>query len=249
MRRRYLLAAGDAIGAAMNLTTFSIAGRCARTGELGVAVSTKVPGVGGLCPFVRAGVGAVATQAWVNPYLGPRALDALASGLDAEAALRRVVEDEVDREIRQIGVVDALGRSAAFTGAETDPWKGHRTGPDFAVQGNMLVGEETVTAMAQAFCGARGEPLAERLMRALEAGQAAGGDRRGRQSAAILVHGSEDYPLVDLRADEHPEPVAELRRIFEVAKRELFPLVAALPTKKSPRGDFAAIREAIAPKS
>src|SRR5882762_4142244 len=128
----------------MNLTTFSIVARCARTGELGVAVSTKVPGVGSLCPFVRAGVGAVATQAWVNPYLGPRVLDALASGLEAEAALRSVLDAEVDR---QIGVVDARGRSAAFTGPETDGWKGHRTGPGFSIQGNMLVGEDTLTAM------------------------------------------------------------------------------------------------------
>jgi uncharacterized Ntn-hydrolase superfamily protein len=233
----------------MKLTTFSIAARCNRTGELGVAVSTKVPAVGTLCPFVRAGVGAVATQAWVNPYLGPRALDALASGLGADAALRRVLDDELDREIRQIGVVDAQGGSATFTGAETDPWKGHRTGPDYSVQGNMLVGEETVLAMVDAFLGSADDPLSERLLRSLEAGQAAGGDKRGRQSAALLVHGTEDYPLASLRVDEHRDPVAELRRVYEVAKRELFPFVGALPTKRNPRGDFAAVRAAIAPKN
>ena len=233
----------------MNLNTFSIAGRCGRTGQLGVAVSTKVPAVGSLCPFVRPGIGAVATQAWVNPSLGPRVLDALQSGLEAEAALQSVLASEVDRELRQIGVVDARGRSAAFTGRETDGWRGHRAGPSFAVQGNMLVNEDTITCMMDAFLTRPDEPLAERLMRSLEAGQLAGGDRRGRQSAALLVHGAEDYPLVDLRADEHSDPIAELRRIYEVAKRELFPLVDALPTKQNPHGNFAAIRAAFAPKS
>ena len=203
----------------MNLNTFSIVGRCSRSGQLGVAVSTKVPGVGGLCPFVRAGIGAVATQAWVNPYLGFRVLDALATGLDAVSALESVLAKEVDREIRQVGVVDARGGSAAFTGRETDGWRGDRTGPSFAVQGNMLVSEDTLTRMIDAFHTRPEEPLAERLMRALEAGQLAGGDRRGRQSASILVRGSEDYPLV-----------------------------AALPTKQNPHGDFAEIRKAIAPK-
>jgi uncharacterized Ntn-hydrolase superfamily protein len=233
----------------MKLTTFSLVGRCRRSGRLGVAVSTKVPAVGSLCPFVRSKVGAVATQAWVNPYLGPRILDALATGLSAAAALERVLGEEVDRELRQVGVVDARGGSAAFTGADTDPWKGHRSGPDLAVQGNMLVGEETILAMQGAFEASAEEPLAERLLRGLEAGQKAGGDRRGRQSACLLVYGDEDYPLADLRADEHPDPVAELRRIFEVAKRELFPFVEVLPTKANPRGDFAAIRAAIAPKA
>jgi len=232
----------------MKLSTFSIAARCRRTGELGVAVSTKVPAVGSLCPFVRSGIGAVATQAWVNPMLGPRVLDALATGLGADAALRETLDREPDREIRQLGVVDARGASAGFTGADTDPWKGDRHGPDYAVQGNMLVGEATIAAMERAFLDGADESLAERLMRALEAGQAAGGDKRGRQSAALLVHGEEEYPAVDLRADEHPDPVAELRRIFEIAKRELFPFVAALPTRKNPRGDFPSIRAAIAPK-
>ena len=232
----------------MNLTTFSIVARCSRTGQLGVAVSTKVPAVGSLCPFVRARVGAVATQAWVNPYLGPRILDALCAGASAKSALQDVLDGEVDRELRQVGVVDARGESAAFTGGATDPWTGHRTGPGFAVQGNMLVGEETLAAMADSFRDSTEQSLSERLVRALEAGQTAGGDRRGRQSAALVVFGDEGYPLAELRVDEHHDPVAELRRVFEVAKRELFPLVAALPTKGNPRGNFTAIRAAFAPK-
>lgn len=231
----------------MKLTTFSIVGRCARTGQLGVAVSTRVPAVGSLCPFVRPGVGAVATQAWVNPYLGPRVLDALEAGKSATEALEHVLEDEVDRELRQVGVVDSNGSSAGFTGRETDGWTGHRHGPDFAAQGNMLVGGATLESMVTTFCGDAAATLAERLLRAMEGGQAAGGDRRGRQSAALLVHGSEGYPLVDLRVDEHPDPVRELRRVYEVARVELFPFVAALPTNHNPRGQFDRVRASIAP--
>src|SRR6185503_17053106 len=166
-------------GGFMKLNTFSIAARCARTGQLGVAVSTKVPAVGAICPFVAPGVGAVATQAWVNPYIGVRVLAELGKGLPAAGALQTVLENEIDRELRQVGVVDAKGSSASFTGTATDPWTGHRNGPNYAVQGNMLVGEDTVAAMEHAFLDSASEPLGERLMRALEAGQRAGGDKRG----------------------------------------------------------------------
>jgi uncharacterized Ntn-hydrolase superfamily protein len=233
---------------AIRLATFSIAARDSTTGLLGTAVSTKVPAVGSLCPFIRHGVGAVCTQAWVNPSLGPRILDRLATGEPALDALNAVMANEVDRDIRQVGVVDAAGRSAAFTGRATDAWTGHRTDDNLSVQGNMLVGAETVDSMAASFAGSMALEFSERLMRALEAGQAAGGDRRGKQSAALLIRGPEVYPLVDLRVDEHADPVAELRRIFEVAKRELFPFVAALPSRERPAGDFARIRAAIAPK-
>ncbi|HJN59477.1 MAG TPA: DUF1028 domain-containing protein [Alphaproteobacteria bacterium] len=232
----------------LNLTTFSIAARDAGNGTLGVAVSTKVPAVGGLCPFIRFPAGAVSTQAWVNPGLGPLILDRLQQGGSAQEALGHVIARETDAEIRQLGVVDANGGSAAYTGNATDPWAGHRSGPDYSVQGNMLVGEDTIAAMEAAFLQPSAEELAERLLTALEAGQAAGGDRRGRQSAALIVRGAEVFPLVDLRVDEHPDPVKELRRIFEVAKTELFPLVKALPTAQNPRGDFASIRAAMAPK-
>ncbi|MGH7805580.1 MAG: DUF1028 domain-containing protein [Candidatus Binatia bacterium] len=232
----------------LKLTTFSIAARCSRTGQLGVAVSTKVPGVGGICPFIAPGVGAVATQAWVNPYIGVRVLAALQKGMPAAEALQTVMVDEIDRELRQVGVVDARGRSESFTGKSTDPWTGHRNGPEYAIQGNMLVGEDTVLAMERAFLDAAAEPLGERLMLAIEAGQHAGGDKRGRQSASVKVFADEDYPIVDLRADEHPDPVAELRRIFEVAKRELFPFIDVLPTKKNPKGNLDSIRAAMGPK-
>ncbi len=159
-----------------------------------------------------------------------------------------MISQETDAEIRQLGVVDARGGSAAHTGRDTDAWAGHRTGIDYSIQGNMLVGEDTIAMMEAEFLSATVPTLAERLLMALEAGQAAGGDRRGRQSAALIVRGREVFPLVDLRVDEHPDPVKELRRIFEVAKIELFPFVRALPTADNPSGDFAAVRAAMAPK-
>jgi uncharacterized Ntn-hydrolase superfamily protein len=220
----------------VHLSTFSIAARCARTGMLGVAVSTAVPGVGSLCPFVQAGVGAIATQSWVNPYLGIDGLKLLARGLTAQEALQQLIDGDPGRAVRQVGIVDREGRSAAWSGGECVPWFGHITGPDFAVQGNMLVGEQTVQAMVSAFEQAAALELPERLLVALEAGQAAGGDKRGRQSAALVVVDTEEYPYCALRVDEHRYPVAELRRVFEVARHQLLPFVRGLPSRRNPLG-------------
>ncbi|MGH6899081.1 MAG: DUF1028 domain-containing protein [Geminicoccaceae bacterium] len=220
----------------LELNTFSIAARCARTGMVGVAVSTAVPGVGGICPFVRAGVGAVSTQSWVNPYLGIDGIGLLAEGLGAQAALDRLIADDPGRDVRQVGIVDRNGESAAWSGKDCTPWFGHITGPDYAVQGNMLVGEPTIQAMAAAFERAAGLDLPERLLVVLEAGQAAGGDKRGRQSAAIKVMLREEYPYLDLRVDEHRHPVAELRRVFEVARHQYLPFVVGMPTRANPEG-------------
>ena len=215
----------------LQLATFSIAARCARTGQLGVAVSTAVPAVGGRVPWIEAGVGAAASQAWSNPYLAIDALAALRGGATAEAALASVLDLDPARKLRQIGLVDREGRSSAWTGPDCTPWAGHRTGPDFAAQGNMLVGEATVTAMSEAFERTGPLELLERLMIALEAAQAAGGDKRGKQSAALRVVDTEAYPLLDLRVDEHRHPVAELRRILEVAKQQLLPLARGTPRR------------------
>jgi uncharacterized Ntn-hydrolase superfamily protein len=222
----------------LNLNTFSIVAYDATSGMLGVAISTRVPAVGAVCPFARAGVGAISTQAWTNPLLGVDGLDLLEQGNSAEVTLQKLLDADPDPEMRQVIAVDKEGRSAAHTGSEADPWKGHRTGDGYAVAGNMLVGEETITAMAEAFEASADEPLSERLLRALESGQAAGGDKRGRQSAALFVVKSESYPYLDLRVDEHPDPVAELRRVYEVAKRELLPFVEAMPTRDNPKGNF-----------
>ena len=224
----------------LRLSTFSIAARCSRTGMFGVAVSTAVPGVGSLCPFARAGVGAVATQSWVNPYLGIDGLQLLAQGQSAPAVLERLLAKDPGRDVRQVGIVDKNGTSASWSGPECVPWFGGVTGPDFAAQGNMLVGEETVRTMAEAFQGAGSLELPERLLVALEAGQAAGGDKRGRQSAALLVVHTEEYPYCELRVDEHRYPVAELRRVFEVARHQLLPFVRGLPTRRTPLGGIGA---------
>lgn len=222
----------------LKLNTFSIAARCERTGQFGVAVSTAIPAVGMLCPFARSGVGAVATQSFVNPYLGFWGLDLLAEGLSAEEVKEALIERDPDPTKRQFTVVDARGGSAAYTGEESDTWRGDLTGENYAIAGNMLVGEETLLAMREAFVNSTDAPLADRLISALEAGQAAGGDKRGRQSAALLVVEKEDYPLLDLRADEHEDPVRELRRIYGVAQTDLIPLTSAMPTKENPRGDY-----------
>lgn len=222
----------------LKLNTFSITARCPRTGEFGVAVSTKVPAVGSLCPFARADVGAIASQSFVNPYLGIWGLQHLAEGLSAEETLGKLLASDPDAQKRQLAVVDRDGRAAAFTGTECDTWNGHRTGDGYAVAGNMLVGRETIDAMAVAFEAKAGESLAERLLSALEAGQQAGGDKRGRQSAALYVVATEEYPLLDLRVDEHQDPVRELRRVYEVVKVQLLPLMRMLPTKENPAGTF-----------
>jgi uncharacterized Ntn-hydrolase superfamily protein len=221
------------------LATFSIVARCERTGMLGTAVSTADVAAGRMVTWARAGVGAVATQSWPNLYLAIDALSLMSKGASAPDALRRVIDADPGREVRQLGVVDSAGRSASWSGRECTDWYGEVTGPNFAVQGNMLVGGETVTAMADAFLGAADQDLAERLMRALEAGQAAGGDMRGRQCAALMVVDREEFPLWDIRADEHAEPVAELRRICEIARLDLLPFVQGLPTRDNPLGSLS----------
>ena len=220
----------------LHLATFSIAGRCPRSGMLGVAVSTAVPAVGALCPFVKAGVGAVSTQSWVNPYLAIEALRLMEQGTPGPEALDRVVAGDDGADLRQIGLVDAQGRGASWSGEACTSWFGHITGPDFAIQGNMLVGEATLTAMAEAFGGSTAEDLAERLLLALEAGNAAGGDKRGKQSAALRVHHTEAYPWLDLRVDEHAQPVAELRRVATIARLQLLPFVEGMPKRGQPAG-------------
>jgi uncharacterized Ntn-hydrolase superfamily protein len=212
--------------------TYSIVGRCERTGELGAAVASAVPAVGAICLYMRPRVGAVSTQSWVNPYLAFTLLDALAAGTATERALEIAMADDGAAGFRQLGVIGAAGPGAAWTGGECTSWCGHRTGQHHAAQGNMLTGPEVIEAMSAAFGSARDQPLDERLLRALEAAQAAGGDKRGRQSAALAVIGAEDYRRVDLRVDEHPDPVAELRRIQTVAAAQLAPFVAGMPRKR-----------------
>lgn len=211
--------------------TFSIVAHCRQSGRLGIAISTAIPAVGAMCPFIRPGVGAVTTQSWVNPYLAIDILDRLARGETVETALDTVLATDSDRALRQLGVVDANGTAACRTGEDCTPAHGQRQGAGYAIQGNMLAGTKTLAAMEAAFLATNGTDLAERLVGALEAGQAAGGDKRGKQSAALLIHGRETYPDLDLRVDEHALPVAELRRVFKIARHQLQPFLDSMPKR------------------
>lgn len=203
--------------------TFSVVAADPETGEVGCAVQSKYFAVGNVVPWARAGIGAVATQAAGVAVYGSRALDELARGASPEASLAAVLAGDEQRETRQLGVVAADGRAASHTGSACLAWAGHRTGPGYAVQGNILAGEAVVAAMERAFLATAGS-LAERLVAALEAGQEAGGDSRGQQSAAVLVErvgaAAESREGVDrvcdLRVDDHPAPIAELRRLLGI---------------------------------
>lgn len=204
--------------------TFSIVGADPKTGEVGVAVASKFLAVGSVVPFAQAGVGAVATQSYANTTYGPRGLELLRQKVAPQEILQRLTKDDPQREQRQVGIVDARGRSATFTGQRCLRWAGGIAGKHFAAQGNILTGEAVVQAMAEAFQKTEGE-LALKLMAALEAGEHAGGDARGKQSAAILVarpnggYGGFDDRYIDLRVDDHPEPVQELRRLLTLQLR------------------------------
>jgi uncharacterized Ntn-hydrolase superfamily protein len=221
------------------VATFSIVGYDSETGELGVAVQSKFPNVRPIVPWARAGVGAVATQSYAELDYALKGLELMANGATAEEALRIVLREDEGRQLRQVGIVDARGNAASWTGTDCFPWAGGRvgqreggsaaappgivvTGYGYTAQGNILVSEETVVAMAQAFEATPG-PLAERLLAALKAGQEAGGDRRGQQSAALLVvrkgagyDGLENY--IDLSVYDHPRPIEELIRLYELNK-------------------------------
>jgi len=204
------------------VATYSIVACDLEAGQWGVAVQSKFLAVGSVVPWAEPHVGAVATQSYANPRYGPDGLALLREGLDAETVVGRLTEADSGREARQLGVVDARGGSATFTGSECHEWAGGRIGTGYAAQGNILVSEATVDALATEFESGAGGPLAERLLRCLAAAQLAGGDRRGQQSASLLVverdggyAGLSDV-LVDLRVDDHGRPVEELRRIYEM---------------------------------
>jgi uncharacterized Ntn-hydrolase superfamily protein len=204
------------------VATYSIVGCDLEARQWGVAVQSKFLAVGSVVPWAEAEVGAVATQAYANPSYGPNGLTLLREGLSASEVVERLTAADDGRDDRQLGVVDAQGGSASWTGPGCNDWAGGRTGSCYAAQGNILVGEETVAALAETFEQSQDRPLAERLLEALAAAQAAGGDSRGQQSAALLVvernggyAGLSDV-LVDVRVDDHDRPIEELRRIYEL---------------------------------
>ncbi|MDX6479248.1 MAG: hypothetical protein QOG29_1835 [Gaiellaceae bacterium] len=202
------------------VATYSIAACDLSAGEWGVATQSKFLAVGSVVPWAEPDVGAIATQAYANPRYGPDGLALLRAGRSAEQVVSALTQGDADREGRQLGVVDAEGRGASFTGRDCDEWAGGRVGDGYAAQGNILVSGDTVDAIARTFEANAGTPLAVRLIECLAAGQAAGGDSRGQQSAALLVvakdggYGGLSDVLVDLRVDDHEHPIPELQRLY-----------------------------------
>jgi uncharacterized Ntn-hydrolase superfamily protein len=215
--------------------TWSIVARDA-SGALGVAVASRFFAVGALCPHAQSEVGALSTQALVNPRYGPAALRLLALGHAPARVIDDLVLADAGRETRQVHIVDAHGRCAAYTGAQCIDWCGHRIEADFSVAGNMLAGPRVVDDTVDAFRDNTALNFAERLLAAMEAGEAAGGDKRGKQAAALLIVTTEVYPVLDLRVDDHAAPLAELRRLYAKSLERFQPFVSCLPTRADPVG-------------
>jgi uncharacterized Ntn-hydrolase superfamily protein len=218
------------------MMTWSIVAHDPNSGAFAVAVATKAFAVGAACPFVRAGVGAVSTQSMTNRYLGPAVLDAMARGLAPGAAIEGALAGDEGRGIRQVHAVDRQGRTAAWTGQNCVEWCGSVSAGGVSVAGNMLVGETTVSATLEAWQAGRALPMPDRLMTAMEAGEVAGGDRRGKQSAAMVMVTTEDCADLDLRVDDHMEPLSELRRLLGIWKIAGVPRLGITPSKANPSG-------------
>ena len=218
--------------------TWSIIARDPASGAFGVAVTTRSLAVGGLVPHGAGRLGAMATQARVNPLWGVDGMRFLAEGRSAEEVVAFITRPDEGREKRQVHVVDASGRVFAHTGSECVDWAGHVAGDGVSVAGNMLTGSPVVEETLRGFEANGALPFGERLIAALDAGQAAGGDKRGRQSAAIKLWGGEPYPVLDLRTDDHPEPLAELRRLYGLAQDRYVVIAQAMATRANPAGTF-----------
>jgi uncharacterized Ntn-hydrolase superfamily protein len=203
---------------------------------VGIAVASRFFAAGARVPFIRTGAGAIATQALVNESFGPGGLDLMAGGASADETLQRLIAGDEGRDHRQLHLMDKEARFAAYTGASCIEWWGHWIGEDFSVAGNMLAGPEVIEATVKAYKEAKHLPLARRLIAAMRAGEAAGGDKRGKQSAALLVHDAEAFPIYDIRADDHPEPLAELSRLHGIALERFVHFRRCLPSHARPAG-------------
>lgn len=228
--------------------TWSIIARDPDTGAFGVAISTRFFAVGALCPYASGGIGALSTQALVNPTFGARGLRLLTDGHTAADVIAELIAGDEGREHRQLHVIDRQGRTAAHTGNACIDWCGHIAGEAFSVAGNMLAGARVIEATAQAYRDNLHRRFADRLIRALEAGEAEGGDKRGKQSAALLIHSTEEYPELSLRVDDHADPLVELRRLEEKSRERFVHFARFLPTRDAPSGiyDRAVIEAEIA---
>ena len=231
--------------------TWSIIARDNASGQIGIAVATKFFAVGALVPHIAAGIGAVATQALVNPYYGIDGIRMLREGKSPETIAAALTASDDGRESRQLHVIDAQGRVAAHTGKECVDWCGHVKGDGFSIAGNMLASAAVLDDTAKAYATNQSLPFPQRLIAAMRAGEAAGGDKRGKQSAALLIHGSEEWSALDLRVDDHADPLTELERLERVSRERWVHFREFLPTRENPAGitDRATIEAGIATAS
>ncbi|WP_338831416.1 DUF1028 domain-containing protein [Bradyrhizobium sp. 27S5] len=216
--------------------TWSIIARDSATGQLGIAVATRFFAVGALVPHIAPGIGAVATQALVNPYYGIDGLALLREGKSPHEVIAALLATDSGRESRQVHVMDSKGRIAAHSGKDCIDWFGHIPGDGFSIAGNMLAGPAVLDETARVYSASEKLPFAERLIKAMFAGEAAGGDKRGKQSAALLIHGAEEWPLLDLRVDDHTDPLRELERLEAVSREHWVPFRNFMPTRGNPAG-------------
>jgi uncharacterized Ntn-hydrolase superfamily protein len=216
--------------------TWSIIARDPFTGQIGIAVATKFFAVGACVPHIAPQIGGVATQALVNPYYGIDGVKFLREGKAPREIIATLIAADSGRESRQLHIMDASGRIAAHTGRECVDWYGHLEGAGFSIAGNMLAGAQVLDETAKAYVANEKLPFAQRLIAAMKAGEAAGGDKRGKQSAALLIHGEEDWSNLDLRVDDHTDPLAELERLEQVSRERWVHFRQFLPTRKNPAG-------------
>lgn len=202
----------------LEVNTFTLLARCERTGRFGIGITTRTISVGHRCFFIRPPYGIMVSQAFVHTGLALLGARLLEMGYPAAKVLQEIESSEPFIEFRQIGIIDAGGNAVARTGRENKAWAGHISKPNYVAMGNVLLGEHVAKAMADAFEQSSGEDLDERLLRAIEAGRDAGGQHKGQRSATLTVYGAQPFPVVDLRVDDHPEPIGELRRIYELTK-------------------------------
>jgi uncharacterized Ntn-hydrolase superfamily protein len=227
--------------------TWSIIARDVNSGRVGIIVATRFFAVGAVVPHVQTGVGAIATQAFINPFYGSQGLALLAAGHGAEETVAELTRHDECRHNRQLHVMDRAGRFAAHTGAACIDWCGHETRETFSVAGNMLAGPAVLAETIRAYESRQALPFARRLIAAMLAGEAAGGDKRGKQSAALLIHDGENYPLYDLRVDDHADPLGELARLESVARERWLHFRRQMPRRARPSGltDRAELEELI----
>jgi uncharacterized Ntn-hydrolase superfamily protein len=216
--------------------TYSIVARDEKTGYLGIAVASRFFCVGGIVPHIRGRVGAVATQAFVNPTYGTDGLAMLGEGSAPDEIVETLTSRDDGSAQRQMHLIDAKGRNAAFTGAKCIDWAGHRISENVSVAGNMLAGPEVLMETLKVYQAAADKPFAERLLIAMQAGEDAGGDKRGRQAAALVIYRDQDYAWLDIRADDHANPLGELRRLYEVAGERYLHVAETMATRENPHG-------------